>query len=304
MRFLITIWQFTRPHTIIGSALSISALYFLSIIIAFPNLNESEWSHYLPAFLLTLGSALFCNVFITGLNQLKDVALDQINKPYLPIPSGKLTIQQAKWIIGISCILSLALAYFNNWGLFLLIIAIQLLGIAYSVPPLSLKKHHVLAAVCILLVRGILVNLGMTAQFLLTITGKWFIPVEVWPLTLFITGFSIGIAWFKDIPDTKGDQAFNIQTLALTITPERAFQLGVAVVTFSYLSTMLVAAFLPMHINPSFFYVCHTLLLAFFLWNSARLSLKDAIQIRRFYKIFWLFFFIEYIVYPLSFYLF
>ena len=32
-----------------------------------------------------LVAALHSNVFITGLNQLSDVAIDRVNKPYLPL---------------------------------------------------------------------------------------------------------------------------------------------------------------------------------------------------------------------------
>lgn len=35
--------------------------------------------------MIALVSSLHSNVFITGLNQLSDVAIDKINKPYLPL---------------------------------------------------------------------------------------------------------------------------------------------------------------------------------------------------------------------------
>jgi len=44
-------------------------------------------------------TALFCgNVFIVGINQIYDVRIDKINKPFLPIASGELDIAGA-WII-------------------------------------------------------------------------------------------------------------------------------------------------------------------------------------------------------------
>ena len=38
--------------------------------------------------------ALLMNVCIVGLNQLYDVEIDKINKPYLPLASGEMTIRE------------------------------------------------------------------------------------------------------------------------------------------------------------------------------------------------------------------
>ncbi len=41
-----------------------------------------------------LVSALLMNVCIVGLNQLYDVEIDRVNKPYLPLASGEMTMRQ------------------------------------------------------------------------------------------------------------------------------------------------------------------------------------------------------------------
>lgn len=41
--------------------------------------------------------ALLMNIAIVGFNQLYDVEIDKVNKPYLPLASGELTIQQARF---------------------------------------------------------------------------------------------------------------------------------------------------------------------------------------------------------------
>ena len=43
-----------------------------------------------------LVSALLMNVCIVGLNQLYDVEIDKVNKPYLPLASGEMTMRQAR----------------------------------------------------------------------------------------------------------------------------------------------------------------------------------------------------------------
>ena len=51
------------------------------------------------ALLQALGPALLMNICIVGLNQLYDVEIDRVNKPYLPLASGKLSEQQGRWIV-------------------------------------------------------------------------------------------------------------------------------------------------------------------------------------------------------------
>jgi homogentisate phytyltransferase / homogentisate geranylgeranyltransferase len=303
MHYLKILWAFSRPHTIIGSFVSIIALYCLTVAFVFPeNAVEQVYMHW-ELLILTLISALACNIYITGLNQIQDAEIDAINKPWLPIPSGMLPSSKAKAIVAISLAVSLVSAAFVNNLLFFLIALIAALGTAYSVPPLKFKKHHFGAALSIILVRGILVNVGMPVQFIYALTQEIQVPVVIWPLVLFVVGFSLGIAWFKDIPDTKGDETFAIKTLAIAISPVAAFRYGIMVVSFSYIGLMVLAAFLEMGINQKFFFMAHCILLLAFLWGATKVKLDNEENLKHFYLRFWGFFFVEYIVYPLSFFL-
>jgi 4-hydroxybenzoate polyprenyltransferase len=69
-----------------------------------------QWSsvHMLLANVFAMASSLFMNVYITGLNQVTDVTIDEINKPYLPLAYGKLKMHEAVFI----CILSLFASLF------------------------------------------------------------------------------------------------------------------------------------------------------------------------------------------------
>ena len=96
-----TLWKFSRPHTIIGSTVSIVVLFLLQ--------GGSIVDQYL-ILLTTLVSALGCNVCITGLNQVIDIELDKINKPELPIASGELSMSTAKKIVIISGIIAVGAA--------------------------------------------------------------------------------------------------------------------------------------------------------------------------------------------------
>ncbi len=303
MNKLKILWAFSRPHTIVGSLVSITALYLISVAIAFPHDTLTQAGNFIFNYILTLISALTCNLYITGLNQIQDIEIDKINKPWLPIPSGQLSVRAAKIIVLISLISALVTAFTVNALLFGLIFFIIAIGTAYSLPPLKFKKHHIAAAASILLVRGVLVNVGMPAQFMYGFHQKVSIPPDVWPLTFFVIGFSLAIAWFKDIPDTGGDSAFNIKTLAISITPASAFRYGVAVVAISYIGLLALSFMLHTRVNHLFFFGAHAILLLLFLAGSAKVKLGDEGNIKKSYMLFWGFFFAEYIVYTLSYYL-
>jgi homogentisate phytyltransferase/homogentisate geranylgeranyltransferase len=292
------LWRFSRPHTIVGSFFSITALWFIAIgYYSSFDLNGAVWQVYL----LTLLSALACNIFITGLNQLTDVAIDRVNKPGLPLASGELSLRNGRLIVIASLAVALIAAGLAGWFLLLLIAIICLVGAMYSLPPLRLKRHHGSAAFSIVLVRGFFVNVGMMAHFAHSLTGQWQFPWHIMPLTLFVIGFSLGIAWFKDIPDTRGDEAFDIKTLAVVTSARQAFVRGVVLVALSYIVVIL-CAWQGWRVpkGNGWLVATHLLLLGIFLFMSWRLNVGNLRQVRRFYIAFWVLFFVEYIVYPIA----
>jgi homogentisate phytyltransferase/homogentisate geranylgeranyltransferase len=88
------------------------------------------------------------------------VEIDKINKPYLPIASGALTKNQGIAIIMLSLLTSLTLGRTQAWPLQAVLISSGVLGSIYSLPPFRLKRFPIFAALCILAVRGSIVNAG------------------------------------------------------------------------------------------------------------------------------------------------
>ena len=289
-----TLWDFTRPHTIIGSFLSVLALY---LIAAF---DTEGWHPTLLA--LTLLSALACNVYITGLNQLADVELDKINKPELPLPSGRMSWPLGFRIVAVSCVVALVSAALLNWYYFGLILLIALIGTAYSLPPLKFKRHHLGAALAITIVRGVLVNIGIYLHYYYELYGRFELPSHVVPLAVFVVGFSFGIAWFKDIPDQEGDRAFGLKTLALSMGQRQAFWAGVVVVALSYLYVLVSALLGLAEVDATFFVISHAVALGVYLLMSFRVDLGQPRQVRRYYLSFWGLFFLEYVIYTVGYY--
>lgn len=283
------LWDFSRPHTIIGSLVSICTLYLMSI-------GKQDVGNHLDWLLGTLVAGLSCNVFIVGLNQLIDMNLDKINKPHLPLASGTLTVIQGQRIIIAALIVSLISSWFLSLVLGLLISIINLIGYLYSVPPVQLKRHHLPAALAITIVRGVLVNVGMFLHFDYLQTGQIVnITTPVWILTGFVVAFSVAIAWFKDLPDKEGDQQFKFKTMAVLYNVSFVFRAGSSLLALAYVLVVL-WAYLT---NEWFLFWTHVLALTLFAILILRTQTQNHASIVRFYKLFWVFFFAEYIFFGL-----
>jgi homogentisate phytyltransferase/homogentisate geranylgeranyltransferase len=241
--------------------------------------------------LTTLVSALGCNVCITGLNQVIDVELDKINKPELPIASGELSMSTAKKIVIISGIIAVGAAALLHWVLLLLIVVILILGIAYSVPPIQLKQHHLPAALAITIVRGVLVNIGMALHFSKMFEGDFNIQPVIYPLTIFITAFSLAIAWYKDLPDRAGDAHFGYRTFPLLYSPKIALYLGAGFVMAAYGWCI----FWSYRASEHLLMYSLIVLSVAFLIHLQTVRLTEQKSIRRFYQLFWVFFFATYL---------
>ncbi len=293
MNRLYILWAFTRPHTIIGSAVSVSALYLMG------KENPILTDH---VFWLTLMSALCCNLFITGYNQITDVQLDRINKPFLPLASGALTLKAGKRIVIAALLLALGIALFLSPFLFGLILSVSLLGFIYSWKGVYLKSHHSSAAAAITIVRGVLVNVGFYLFFSDTGFRLEQVPAEIWLLTVFISLFSLGIAWFKDIPDVRGDAGENLGTLAIRYGVLGAFKLGTFTVIGAYIIAVFVPLIVPMHeAQPKIISIGHLILGTVFTTLAFRTDPGNQVKISRFYKAFWILFFLEYLLFVIAF---
>jgi homogentisate phytyltransferase/homogentisate geranylgeranyltransferase len=289
--WLYALWKFARPHTIIGTSLSVWGVYVLTYAIAGRNLS------LLPP----LGAWIAClcgNVYIVGLNQLEDIAIDKINKPHLPIASGEFSQRTGQAIVALTGVLALLLAWLL--GPYLLgMVAISLaIGTVYSLPPIRLKRFPFWAALCIFSVRGAIVNLGLFLHFSWVLQSDLTIPPIVWVLTAFIVVFTFAIAIFKDIPDIEGDRQYQITTLTIKLGQKTVFALARWVLTICYLG-VLFAAWLP-QVNAVFVISTHLLLLGWMWWQSWQVDLNDKSAIANFYQFIWKLFFLEYLIFPVA----
>jgi homogentisate phytyltransferase/homogentisate geranylgeranyltransferase len=225
--FLRTVWEFSRPHTIIGTLLSITTLYLYAVP---PSARIS--AEFIVSLIEAIVPSVLMNLYVTGLNQLTDVAIDKVNKPYLPLASGVLSMPMGVALVVGSLLGSLYLARDAAWPLQLALTSTAFLGTVYSLPPFRLKRFPALAAVCILAVRGTIVNILYFLQAKTDVLN-YDLPnlsesvarfPEIVPVTLFFAVFGCVIALMKDVPDIAGDTAHNIRSFSVRYGPAAMFK--------------------------------------------------------------------------------
>ncbi|CAN1213445.1 homogentisate phytyltransferase [Tumidithrix helvetica PCC 7403] len=299
----VAFWQFGRPHTIIGTCLSTIALFAIALV---PYKLELTLAP-IPSLLWAAIACLCGNVYIVGLNQLEDVEIDKINKPYLPLASGDFSIPTGRAIVSVMGILAVAIAIWQGAFLAATVSISLFLGTIYSLPPIRLKRFPFWAAFCIFTVRGIVINLGLFLHFQQvfshlfanTIDSIWSIPSSVWGLTGFVLIFTYVIAIFKDMPDTEGDAKFRITTLTLTLGQVAVFNLSRQILAVLYLG-FAILSFTPWltGVHAIALAISHGFLLSVLWWQSLQVDLSDRTSITDFYQLIWKFFYLEYIIFP------
>ncbi|KAL7528700.1 hypothetical protein ACHAXR_002581 [Thalassiosira sp. AJA248-18] len=232
----LVLWRFTRPHTLVGSAIAIPSIFLL----AAPTYHSFFTRHTFAALSYAVIPALLMNIYITGLNQITDVEIDRINKPDLPIANGDLKHSTAARVVLSSLVISLVMSVvhpvFSTSGLQVALWGSFLLGTLYSLPPFRMKRHPLLAAFCIVAVRGTIINAGFYSHALssafvsapVSSTGVGVLGclLHDWKCSLsslYFGVFGIVIALMKDIPDAHGDRIFNIQSYSVRLGQKRVF---------------------------------------------------------------------------------
>jgi 4-hydroxybenzoate polyprenyltransferase/SAM-dependent methyltransferase len=294
VRPLVLLWRFGRPHTLIGTTLSVLGVYVLVAV------DVAEVGDRLGDLLATLVAAWSVNIFITGINQLTDVEIDRINKPFLPIAAGDLSPRAGRWIVAGSAALPIAMALTQGWIEIVAVLAGLVVGVAYSLPPLRLKRWPALAALSISGVRALVVNLGVALHFSDSLAGVLVVPAGVWVLTAFVAPFSAAIALLKDVPDIEGDRRYRIATYSVRLGGAVVLRAGLALLGVAYVGIAIAAPFLLDGWAAVFLAGSHLLVLAALIVAARRTDPADRAVFTGFYMFVWKLFFLEYVIVPLA----
>ncbi|MGH9404685.1 MAG: UbiA prenyltransferase family protein [Terriglobia bacterium] len=206
-------WSFARPFTLIPPMVGI----FSGALIGFAATRGVL--HALPV-ALAVAAAGVLNAGSNGLNQICDVANDRVNKPRRPLPSGGLAVREAVALVAVGYAVALAMAAAVNAQTFLIYLAAALATVAYSAPPLRLKRRPWASNLIIALTRGELLKVAGWAA-VATVLESW----EPWYIGFIYFLFLAGATTTKDFADLEGDRAAGCVTLPLKYGIEKSVRL-------------------------------------------------------------------------------
>ncbi|KAF0904195.1 hypothetical protein E2562_032570 [Oryza meyeriana var. granulata] len=291
-------YRFSRPHTVIGTALSIVSVSLLAV----ESLSDVS-PLFLTGLLEAVVAALFMNIYIVGLNQLFDIEIDKVNKPTLPLASGEYSPATGVALVSAFAAMSFGLGWVvGSWPLFLALSISFILGTAYSInlPFLRWKRFAVVAALCILAFRAVIVQLAFFLHiqtFVFRRPAVFFRPLIF--ATAFMTFFSVVIALFKDIPDIEGDRIFGIRSFSVRLGQKKVFWICVGLLEMAYCVAILMGA-TSACLWSRYATVAGHAILAAILWNRSQpLDLTNKTAITSFYMFIWKLFYAEYLLIPL-----
>ena len=206
-----------RPFTLVAPALG----FVSGALTAVGAAPREPWSAgVLVAPLIGSAMAAVLNAGNNALNQIYDLAIDRVNKPKRPLPSGRLTIAQAWWFTAVAYVAALVLAWLVAPGgrheCFWLVAAAVVFTYIYSVPPLRTKRLGIWANVTIAIPRGVLLKVaGWSAV-------KTVFGAEPWYIGAIFGLFLLGATTTKDFADMDGDRRGGCRTLPIQYGVKRA----------------------------------------------------------------------------------
>jgi 4-hydroxybenzoate polyprenyltransferase len=206
-----------RPFTLVAPALGFMSGAFTAVGAA----PREPWSaSLLVAPLVGSVMAAVLNAGNNALNQIYDLAIDRVNKPKRPLPSGRLTIAQAWWFTNVTYALALVLAWLvaphGRHECFWLVAVAAVCTYVYSVPPLRTKRLGIWANVTIAIPRGVLLKVaGWSAV-------KTVFGVEPWYIGAIFGLFLLGATTTKDFADMEGDRRGGCRTMPIQYGVRRA----------------------------------------------------------------------------------
>jgi len=150
---------------------------------------------------ITMALAQACG---QAMNQVADAELDKRAKPYRPIPSGRVTKEEALGIAFLCALAAVGRAFTISLYFGLMTCLMLFFAVFYSLPPISPRK----------------VNPWLSLAWMSVSRG--FIPIVAvmgpgaYRYGIIATIWTFGWQGTKDVPDVEADRAFGIKTIANT----------------------------------------------------------------------------------------
>lgn len=206
-------------------------------------------------------------------NQATDIHIDKWNKPYRPIPKGRVTKEEAYAIAFILAIFALARAVTISFPFFVFCVFILIFSVGYSVDPVRIKEKAVYISLpWLALSRGLMPLLATWTVF-----GKVIDSAFPWALGIVATMWVLAFQASKDFGDEFGDREFNVPTLVTYYGKQNALRIMVVLATFYPIAILY---FISVGALPSGLYILLILipveiLILFFIRNNIESKLEN-----------------------------
>ena len=165
------------------------------------------WARYLTTgfvdlFTLTLGSSVVFFIWQVSVivNDIYDIDIDRLHNVKRPLVCQAVTIAEYKFLASLLSFLALSAGLVISWKVFLLTVFVLGLALAYSLPPIRLRKNFLGHA---------LIGVSLFAAYLMGIFSSAYTYVfknNVLILGVLISLFGMGLTLAKDIKDIDGDK--------------------------------------------------------------------------------------------------
>ena len=198
------------------NSIMIGFAVLVGIMITNPSLVFSEFSFV--GFLI----GFFISSYSMVINDIYDIDIDKINRPDRPLPSGRVTLNEAKLFsvfllfIGISLSIISIIRYDSSILIFFITIFFSFISWLYSY---GLKKRG--------LIGNFIVAISMTIPFIfggIIINGFTNVLLLSFSTIAFLSG--LGREIVKTICDVKGDKSKHVNTVSITLGVSNAAKLG------------------------------------------------------------------------------
>ncbi|KAJ0880830.1 putative homogentisate phytyltransferase [Helianthus annuus] len=292
------LFRFSRPYAAIATVLSVLSTSLLAV----ESRSDLSSLFFVKVFQAIIGG-IFMQIYVCGFNQICDIEIDKINKPYLPLASGELTMNTAIIVTALSAIMSLSIALISgSRPLFCGLFAWFLVGTAYSanvLPLLRWKRFPCTAVLYMINSRALAMPFGYYIHVQNAIRGGVVLSRRHFFSVTVLLVFSVVLILFKDIPDIKGDEMHGIKSLASQIGPERMFWSCIWLLGMAYGVSIFVGATSSSTWSRYATILGH-LATVLALWTRAKsVDLKNMASISSMYLFLWKLFYVEYLLLPL-----
>ena len=220
---LLVCWRLARPFTLLAPAVGVlsgAAMAFGSGAVT------AGTEEVILRLLFGCLAAVLLTAASNVLNQICDLELDRINHPHRPLPAGEMGRRAALAGCVPLSLLSLGLAWGAGsreapWALgsapLLIAVSVGVATVAYSAPPLRLRRFGWTAQTTIAVSRGLLLPpFGWACVAPIQQSG------EAWCVGLLLCVYLVGASATKDFGDQEGDRLAGCRSLPIRFGPQSA----------------------------------------------------------------------------------